>query len=109
MVIAVAPDGSHELLHSTGPVLGVFDGVNIEEGRFLLEDRMLLCYTDGTTDARNGRDEEFGLERLVGFAIEHRNLAPSRVCTALRSLLKEHIQDTPLLDDMTFLVLKQGK
>lgn len=108
-VVVVAPDGSHDLLHSTGPVLGVFDAVNIEEGRFLLEDRMLLCYTDGTTDARNGRDEEFGLERLISFATEHRDLSPSGMCTALRALLKEHIQDTPLLDDMTFLVLKKGK
>ncbi|MBP2681567.1 MAG: Serine phosphatase RsbU, regulator of sigma subunit, partial [Candidatus Krumholzibacteriota bacterium] len=105
--VLMKADGKHELLETGGTILGVFPDLELHQGRFLLEDSLLLCYTDGTIDAVNAKDEPFGMERLVEFARKHREFGAARICTALRARLREHVQNMPQVDDMTFLVLKR--
>ncbi len=101
------PDGSHELLETGGSILGVFEDLELHQGKFLLGDSLLFCYTDGTVDAVNRADEPFGMDRLVEFLRENRHLAARQICNALRRRLKEHVEDMPQADDMTYLVLKK--
>jgi sigma-B regulation protein RsbU (phosphoserine phosphatase) len=105
--VLMRTDGSHELLETGGSILGVFEDLELHQGKFLLGDALLFCYTDGTVDAVNRADEPFGMERLVEFIRENRHLAIRQICNALRRRLKEHVQDMPQADDMTYLVLKK--
>lgn len=58
-------DGSRQLLDEGGIPLGVFDDTQYSESVTTLETGdILVLYTDGVTEAKNTRDEHFGLERL---------------------------------------------
>ncbi|MEJ2722231.1 MAG: SpoIIE family protein phosphatase [bacterium] len=105
--ILMRMDGTHELLEIGGPILGVFDDAPLEEGTCMLDDGLLFCYTDGTLDAVNSAEEPFGMDRLLDFLRSHRRFGPKRICTGLRQVLVEHVNDMPQLDDMTFLALKK--
>ncbi len=105
--VLMKADGKHELLETGGTILGVFDDLELHQGRFILGDSLLLCYTDGTVDAVNHAEEPFGMERLVEFLRENRQFGAARICNALRRRLREHVRDMPQVDDMTFLVLKR--
>ena len=71
--VLVKADGTVIRLTSGGPVLGVIPGSTYDAGNvaFGAGDRLIL-YTDGITEARSDSDEEFGDERLLALAIEHR-------------------------------------
>jgi serine phosphatase RsbU (regulator of sigma subunit)/catechol 2,3-dioxygenase-like lactoylglutathione lyase family enzyme len=59
-------DGSLERLDSTGTVLGIFKKWDCAIGeRQLCDGDLLALYTDGVTEAFDGREEEFGEERLI--------------------------------------------
>ena len=71
--VLVKADGAVIRLTSGGPVLGVIPASTYDAGTvgFGAGDRLIL-YTDGITEARSDSDEEFGDERLLALAIEHR-------------------------------------
>jgi len=86
-----------------GPVVtpGTWLGVVPDIGRFTTEtsldlepDDLVVLYTDGITEARNARGEQYGLERL-GAAVQRFRKAPL-----------DHIRDG-LLDEVTSWTAKQ--
>jgi len=109
--ILLRADGSVERLTTGGPVLGIFNDATYEERHVQIEsgDRVVL-FTDGITEVRRaGADEDapeyddFGEERLVALAREH------RACSA--SLLLERVSRGVTLfaggefqDDATLIV-----
>jgi sigma-B regulation protein RsbU (phosphoserine phosphatase) len=107
--ILMSPDGSHRLLESGGPVLGVLERIPMAEGRFRLKDETLLCYTDGDTEARNKAGEEYGETRLLAAFRGAIDLPPSPLCRALFADLREFFGEAGQSDDVTFLVLKRRK
>ena len=101
----VRPDGSVERLTSGGPVLGVLPHTVYEAGSvpFGPGDRLVL-YTDGITEARDPADEEFGEERLMELACEHRACS----APALQARLVEAVASFAgrrFTDDATLMVL----
>ena len=67
-------NGEVEQLSATGTVLGVFPEAEYLGGEVALQsgDRLLL-YTDGITEARNQKEEEFGIERLTDILTRNRH------------------------------------
>jgi sigma-B regulation protein RsbU (phosphoserine phosphatase) len=58
-------DGQLESLSIGGPLLGAVRGASFATGRIdLSPGDILLAYSDGIIEARNGGDEDFGRERL---------------------------------------------
>jgi serine phosphatase RsbU (regulator of sigma subunit) len=106
--ILMAPDGSYRELGSGGPVLGVIRDAEWSEGRFVLKDEVLVCYTDGATEARNAADEEFGEARLIAAVRDNLNLMPYRMCTALNGVVRGFVGSTRQGDDTTFLAIRRG-
>jgi sigma-B regulation protein RsbU (phosphoserine phosphatase) len=104
--VLLSPDGRHRLLEAGGPILGVFDDPPMQEGRFVLGDEALVCYTDGATEIRNEEDEEFGEERLIESAINHFDLPPHQMCRALFSDLRDFDGESKQSDDVTYLVIR---
>jgi sigma-B regulation protein RsbU (phosphoserine phosphatase) len=101
----VRADGQAERLASGGPVLGVFqDAVYSQDRLSMTNGDRLVLFTDGITEARSVDDEEFGEDRLVALATEHRACsAPAlqaRVTAAVSAFTGGRFQD-----DATLIVL----
>jgi serine phosphatase RsbU (regulator of sigma subunit) len=100
--ILVRADGTVERLEAGGAVLGVFPDRLYEQGQvsFGRGDRLVL-YTDGITEARNDSDSEFGEDRLVSFAVQHRSCsAPAlqaRLVDAVSTFTGGRFQDDATL------------
>jgi serine phosphatase RsbU (regulator of sigma subunit)/putative methionine-R-sulfoxide reductase with GAF domain len=105
--LLMAPDGSCRPLEVGGPLLGVFEDLPLDEGRLILRDEVLLCYTDGATEARNAADEEYGEERLADSLRRHLALSPYRLGRALRADLKAFYGSLPQSDDVTYLAIRR--
>jgi len=103
--VLIREDGTAERLASGGPVLGVFPEATYGQDRIAMRsgDRLVL-FTDGITEARREDDEEFGEDRLVSVAREHRACsAPAlqaRVTAAVSAFTGGCFQD-----DATLIVL----
>jgi serine phosphatase RsbU (regulator of sigma subunit) len=105
--LLIDKDGKYRFLEVGGPVLGIFKDLKLEEGRLVIKDQTLVCYTDGATDACNELDEEFGEDRLFDSVKNYRMLTPREICKAVYKDLKIFIGNAPSIDDVTFLALKR--
>jgi sigma-B regulation protein RsbU (phosphoserine phosphatase) len=107
--ILLCGDGSVERLATGGPVLGIFNDAAYEQRqvRVASGDRVVL-FTDGITDVRRaGADEhaadydDFGEDRLVALARQHRACCPSllqeRVGAAVSAFAGGEFQDDATL------------
>jgi serine phosphatase RsbU (regulator of sigma subunit) len=95
-----------ERLEATCTVVGLFDKWDCAmEERQLAPGDAVLLYTDGVTEARNDEGEEFGEERLLEAARQHRELSPPDLLAALADRPRRfspHEQS----DDVTLIVAK---
>ncbi|HWI17447.1 MAG TPA: PP2C family protein-serine/threonine phosphatase, partial [Vicinamibacterales bacterium] len=106
-VIPPSPSTPVRALTATGPALGL-----IEAGTFgshslkLTPGSLFVAYTDGVHEARDAADEEFGENRLIQLATQHRDRSAAEICAAVLTAVREHrgvVQDQ---DDVTILVVK---
>ncbi len=99
--------GEVERLSKTGPVLGVFDELQIKEERIsLFSGDSVVLYTDGVTEAWhwNPQDEDYGVERLTAALVS----APPKAGPMLAHIeadLKGFTGNAPPQDDVTIMVL----
>jgi sigma-B regulation protein RsbU (phosphoserine phosphatase) len=104
----VSGDGSFRRLEVGGPVLGILSAAEWLEGRLRLQhDEVLLCFTDGATEARNRAGEEYGEARLIDAVRANMSLTPYRLCTALYASVRTFVGTTRQTDDTTYLAIKR--
>ncbi len=65
-----------------------------------------IFYTDGVTEARNSRGEEFGEDRLLDHLKNCNSNSANDIKENLLKFVVDFCGDTPLHDDLTFSVLK---
>jgi len=71
--MVIRRDGSVEMPESQSGVLGIFPEWSFDQQMIALESKdCLLLVTDGLLEAANGKDEEFGYERLISLVLKHR-------------------------------------
>jgi sigma-B regulation protein RsbU (phosphoserine phosphatase) len=68
---------------------------------------LLVLYTDGVTEARNGDDEEFGLERLSAALMGQHSAEPRAAVEACLSSLEQFLSGSVRQDDLTLVVLRR--
>src|ERR1700730_3992129 len=99
-------DDSLERLGATCTVVGLFEkwDCTMEERELAPGDAVLL-YTDGVTEALNGEGEEFGEERLLEAARQHRELS---LPVMLETVTDQARRFSPYeqADDITVIVAK---
>src|SRR5499427_3340623 len=104
--LLVRGDGSLERLGSTSTVVGLFEKWDCKmEERELAPGDAVLLYTDGVTEALNAKGEEFGEERLLEAARQHRELCLPELLSAVADQARRfspHEQS----DDITLIVAK---
>jgi serine phosphatase RsbU (regulator of sigma subunit) len=99
-------DHTLDRLHSTSTVLGLFPDWEcvLGESRLSPGDTLVL-YTDGVTDAMNGKGEDFGEDRLVEVVHKNRKLAPEPMLSAIVDEIRG-FSSSEQFDDITMIVAK---
>jgi sigma-B regulation protein RsbU (phosphoserine phosphatase) len=97
-------------LEQGGPMLGAFSGAVFASGAATLDPGdTLLAYSDGVTECRNSRDEEFDVRRLSAAAAAAASTgatAGSMLFSTLGAVLDFAAGNAPE-DDLTLLVLRR--
>ena len=68
---------------------------------------LAVLYTDGITEAMNGKNEQYGVERICEVLRQNRDRTATEIRQAVIGDLMQHIGTQKVFDDITLLVLKQ--
>jgi sigma-B regulation protein RsbU (phosphoserine phosphatase) len=101
-------DGTSQMLQHSGLPLGVFKDSRYSESvvDFKPGD-ILVLYTDGVTEARNGFDESFGLERLESVVRAAGDRRAHEICKAITTSVREFSSEVGgPEDDLTISIIK---
>ncbi len=105
--ILVRSDGSVVKLTEGGMVIGLFNAVEFNRASVrLLPGDVIVCCTDGITEAANTADEEFGLDRLADLVRENRQLTAQELAALIFRLVGEFGRGGPHIDDKVLMVVK---
>ncbi len=87
----------------------LFKNVMVEEELKLQKDDMIVVYTDGITEAMNGKRELFGEKRFVECIKKYGKLTANEFIDNLDREIKEFTQGYPQNDDITIVAIKEKK
>ena len=103
-----ANTGEVEPLRTPGIALGVIEDAVLGEAQTTMHrGDVLVCYTDGVTEAVNDTMEEWGVPRLITAAIDTSGGSVEAVLSTISDRLGVHTGDLPPFDDVTLLVIKR--
>jgi sigma-B regulation protein RsbU (phosphoserine phosphatase) len=90
-----------------GYVLGWMENAQYKEKEITIGDGdVLYLYTDGVTEAMNGRKELFGEQRLVAALNANKDCPPKELLAAIKREVDNFAEGTEQADDITMLALK---
>lgn len=100
-------DGSHEELSTGGTVIGLFPDTQYQRGSTPLEPGdILVCCTDGITEACNTKEEEFGIEGLAKCVAMHRAKSAQQIVDAVLADVTAFSRGGPHQDDKVLMLIK---
>ena len=101
-------DGRVESLTTAGMALGVIEQAPLNEAETTLHPGdLLVCYTDGVTEAIDEAEQEYGVDRLTKLVLHNRNMPAQALVDAILADLLEHTGRLPAFDDVTLVLLKR--
>jgi sigma-B regulation protein RsbU (phosphoserine phosphatase) len=99
--------GRCEKLDLVGFPLGLFEEVSYDEWSTTLDPGdMLVFYSDGVTEAANGRGELYGTQRLADLITNNASLSSEEFADLVLADVKTFAEGTSAGDDITLVVLK---
>jgi sigma-B regulation protein RsbU (phosphoserine phosphatase) len=106
--ILLRASGDMEMLEAGGLPVGLMPGSTYDSAATHFDEGdILVCYTDGVTEAESAANEEYGTERLEALV---RDQAPGSAAAMLDRILDsvdEFAAGMPQADDITALILKR--
>ncbi len=101
-------DKSVERLEEGGPMLGALEDATYSMGSVRMDaGDMLLAYSDGLTECRNPRDEEFETARLSAAAKAVSGANANQVLFSTLAAVLDFADACPPGDDLTLLVIRR--
>jgi sigma-B regulation protein RsbU (phosphoserine phosphatase) len=104
-----AGQSAEEIVRLTqgGTVIGLFPEASYQEGCMQLSPGdVLVAYTDGISEAMDGKDEEWGEDRLIQAICECRGLASREMIWHVLERVDAFTAGAAQHDDMTLVVLR---
>jgi sigma-B regulation protein RsbU (phosphoserine phosphatase) len=100
-------DGSHEELSTGGTVIGLFPDTPYQRGSVQLEPGdILVCCTDGITEACNIKEDEFGVAGLAKCVALHRTKPAQQIVDAVLAEVTAFSRGGPHQDDKVLMLIK---
>ena len=105
--LLVRADGSHELLHEGGTVLGLIPNVRYDRAHVdLRPGDLLVLYTDGIVEAEDKAENMFGVDGLLRCLRDAGPAAtPEELVTRILNDVREFAADVPQSDDQSLVVI----
>jgi sigma-B regulation protein RsbU (phosphoserine phosphatase) len=101
-------DGTVEPLPATGLPLGLFSSSPYAARTLRVEPgELLLLYTDGLSEARNGCGEELGVERVVRVLERNRFATPANLIEGVLDEVATFQNGRSPSDDLTLMALRR--
>ncbi len=105
--VLASSNGVSKLLLPKGAMIGVIPDINYTNLEIHLKPGdLLLCYTDGVTEAQTGEGEEFSEQRLLELVAANTYLSIDELLLLLRQTLREFTDNLDLTDDCTLLAMR---
>jgi sigma-B regulation protein RsbU (phosphoserine phosphatase) len=99
--------GEYKRLEEGGLVVGLFPQAEYERGSVRLEPGdVLVCCTDGILEATDGREEEFGSERLAAAVARHRAKNAQDIVECVLEEVNRFATGGTHVDDKVLMVMK---
>ena len=90
-----------------GPVIGLIEHTCYTQGSIVLgAGDVLVAFTDGISEAMNGKDEEWGEERLAAAVVPVRALQARRLIERIMQEADTFVAGARQYDDMTVVVVR---
>lgn len=107
-LVCAGKDKESSLITSKGGMaVGIMEGVEFGKEKIAIKPNdVFLLYTDGVTEARNIKREEFGEARLQRSLSRHKDLNAQEIASSIYEELKGFIKTAPQHDDITIIVIK---
>lgn len=101
-------NGKIERLESSGLCLGMFPSSSYEVNAITVEPGdMALLFTDGITESRNKKNDEFSEERLISLIKKKPKLSAQKLLDKIHDEVRQFTSGTDQMDDMTLVVIKR--
>ncbi len=98
------PDGTLHLLDQGTTILGIFDPLPfLRMGSLRLTEFLLFAYTDGLTEVKNEREEEYSDDRMCACVRRHRHLPLPKLHQQILHDLEIFKDTMDYADDITLL------
>jgi serine phosphatase RsbU (regulator of sigma subunit)/GAF domain-containing protein len=105
-----AADGRMEELRTPGIALGVLEEITLSEAETTMAPGdVLVCYTDGVTEAIDDAEEQFGVERLRAIIAAYCDEGAATIVRAISEAVNRHGSGRPPFDDVTLVVMKRER
>jgi serine phosphatase RsbU (regulator of sigma subunit) len=99
--------GDIVMLAAKGIALGVMSDIVLEEKEVSLrEGDIAILFTDGVTEAINGKQEQFGQERLAKLIVESHTLSAEKIVKRIEREVSAFSEGQPQFDDLTLMAVK---
>ncbi len=99
--------GERKTLEIGGPIVGFRTGLPFSAGKETLKKgQVLTIFSDGVTEAQNGKEEFFGDQRLLDEIESHSDKSASEMVRLIQSSIKAFAAGAPQSDDITLMVVK---
>ena len=101
--------GPIDALSSTGPAIGMLPAATFTVHHTRLDaGDLLVCYSDGVTEALDEADEEFGTERLESLVRAGISSSAAALCRAIIDAVQAHRGSRQRQDDVTVMVIRRN-
>ena len=105
-----AADHAVEELKAEGIVLGLFEPIQLEQKQVRLEPGdVVLCYTDGVTEALNGQVQPYGIDRLRQLLQIHAQKPAQEMLQSILDDIARFTGDELQSDDLTMLLIQRQR
>jgi serine phosphatase RsbU (regulator of sigma subunit) len=99
--------GDIVMLAAKGIALGVMSDIVLEEKEVSLrEGDIAILFTDGVTEAINGKQVQFGQERLAKLIVESHTLSAEEIVKRIEREVSAFSEGQPQFDDLTLMAVK---
>ncbi len=107
-IVYAGKDKGASLITATGGMaLGIMDGVEFHKREVQVKPGdVFVLYSDGVTEARNMKKEEFGETRLMEMVSKYKEKSAKQITDNIYNELIQFRQKAPQHDDITIMVLK---